>query len=432
MNDMTKRILFLAMALVFCTRMLADNYTDMAQKHLDWIKAGQADSVLAHADTQLRTMLPAAAIQQVWPRFVSQIGELKEQKEWVREKKGPYEVCSCTLVFEKEKLCFMASFNDVLRLTGVSFVPAAEVADEEAKTAVKPLPDDVTERDFTVKHGTVTLPGKLTLPKDVQGKVPVVVLVHGSGPNDMDECVGPNRPFRDLAVGLAQQGIAVVRYDKRTKVYGTRTVEVSKGVLNYDTEVVDDALQALRQAARVPEVDAQRVYVLGHSLGGTLMPRIAMRSELKLAGLVALAAAARPLDEMMYEQVMYISQAYGQSADSAKVTAREFVKKMNGMLLPEYRAMQKTYDPLATVKQLKNKPMLFLQGTHDYQVTEADLQLWKKALAENPRAQFVKMDGMDHLFRKLPHKALPEDYEMPGEMSAEVIEAVVRFILGTH
>lgn len=425
-----KRVIMLISGLAFCISMCADKYTEMAQKHLDWIKAGQADSVLAHSDAELRTMLPAAAIQSVWPRFVAQIGELKEQKEWKRSTKDKHEVCKTTLVFEKESLCFWATFDTAMRLVGVSFVPASEVTDE-AKTE-KPLPDGVEEREFAVKHGKVNLPGKLTLPKGVEGNVPVVVLVHGSGPNDMDESVGPNRPFRDLAVGLAQKGIAVLRYDKRTKVYGNRTAEVSGGKLNYDAESVDDALQALRLVAKQPGIDAKRVYVLGHSLGGMLLPRIAMRSELKLAGLIALAAAARPMDQMMYEQVMYISQAYGQTADSAQVTAREFVKKMNGMLPPEYKAMQKTYDPLVTVKRLKNKPMLFLQGTHDYQVTEEDLSLWKKALVENPDAQFKVMKDLDHLFRKLPRKALPEDYEQAGMMSDEAIAAVARFILDSH
>ena len=59
-------------------------------------------------------------------------------------------------------------------------------------------------------------PVTLTLPVGKK-KAPVVILVHGSGPQDRDETVGPNKPFRDLAWGLAERGIATVRYDKRTK-----------------------------------------------------------------------------------------------------------------------------------------------------------------------------------------------------------------------
>lgn len=64
------------------------------------------------------------------------------------------------------------------------------------------------------------LNGILSLPDIASAKVPAVVLVHGSGPADMDESIGANKPFRDIAEALSAQGIAVLRYDKRTKIYG--------------------------------------------------------------------------------------------------------------------------------------------------------------------------------------------------------------------
>ncbi|KLU58747.1 hypothetical protein CEB3_c47640 [Peptococcaceae bacterium CEB3] len=64
------------------------------------------------------------------------------------------------------------------------------------------------------------LNGILSLPDNCCSKVPAVVLVHGSGPADMDESIGANKPFRDIAEALSAKGIAVLRYDKRTKIYG--------------------------------------------------------------------------------------------------------------------------------------------------------------------------------------------------------------------
>ncbi|MDZ7606573.1 MAG: hypothetical protein U5K79_13515 [Cyclobacteriaceae bacterium] len=61
----------------------------------------------------------------------------------------------------------------------------------------------------------------MTLPKG-KNSFPIVLFVHGSGPNDRDETIGPNKPFRDIAYGLAEKGIASLRYDKRTFVYGIR------------------------------------------------------------------------------------------------------------------------------------------------------------------------------------------------------------------
>ena len=292
-----KRQFILFFLFVFPFALQADRYTDMAAKHLEWVKAGQADSLLAHADAQLRAVLPASSIRTIWGQLTAQTGALKNQHEWKREHKDGLELATCLLEFEKARVDYRAVFNAQGQLSGISFTPAPLTASPnmQPEVPVKPLPDDVKEQDFTIKHNGVSLPGKLMMPCKTQAQTqwPVVILVHGSGPQDMDETLGPNKPFRDLAIALAQRGIATVRYDKRTKVYAQRTAEVSKGILNYDTETVDDALQALRQAARLPQIDTDRIYVLGHSMGGTLMPRIALRSELKIAGLIGMAAACR-------------------------------------------------------------------------------------------------------------------------------------------
>ena len=94
-----------------------------------------------------------------------------------------------------------------------------------------------------VVSGPVSLPGTLSMPAG-DGPFPGVVLVHGSGPQDRDETIGGFRPFQDLAQGLASRGIAVLRYDKRTKVYqkelaGTRDLTIRQ-------EVIDDALAAVK------------------------------------------------------------------------------------------------------------------------------------------------------------------------------------------
>lgn len=427
-----KRPFLILLCLLFPFALHADRYTDMAAKHLEWVKNGQADSLLAHADAQLRAVLPPASINTIWGQLIERTGAFKKQHEWKRNKKDGLELATCLLEFENARVDFRAVFNTQCQLAGISFTPAAmsdNVDEKQAEVVVKPLPDDVKEMDFTVKHKKISLPGKLMLPLQHQGKLPVVILIHGSGPQDMDETIGPNKPFRDLAIALAQRGIATVRYDKRTKVYSSRVVEVSDGIVNYDTEVVDDALQALRQAAVMPQLDAKRMYVLGHSLGGTIMPRIAQRSEFTIAGLIGLAAAARPFDEMVYDQVLYLSKSAGLSADSAAARAQSFVKQLTDLLPPSYRAMQRSYAPLKTVQKLKNKPMLFLQGTHDYQVTETDLQLWRQAVSNNPHAQVVLLPGLDHLMRELPAMAKSSDYEQPGEMDAEVVDMIAHFVI---
>src|SRR5690606_3360653 len=179
------------------------------------------------------------------------------------------------------------------KVAGLRYAPAAapapEAAPPEADTGYQ-------ERDFSVGDGERALPGTLAMPEGASADAPVpgVVLVHGSGPHDRDETIGPNRPFLDIARGLAAQGVAVLRYDKRTRA---RPQDYADGKVTIDSETTDDAVAAVEALRKVPGVDPARVYVLGHSQGAMMAPRIAAKSG-HVAGLGLFAAPARPMLEI--------------------------------------------------------------------------------------------------------------------------------------
>ena len=149
-----------------------------------------------------------------------------------------------------------------------------------------------TEQEITIGSEPWILPGTISIPNG-DGPFPGVVLVHGSGPNDRDETIGPNKPFKDIAWGLASNNIIVLRYDKRTKVYPAETA--SDKNLTVKEEVVDDAIEAVKLLKAYEEVDQNRIYVLGHSLGAMMAPQIATFEE-NVSGLILLAAPARKLE----------------------------------------------------------------------------------------------------------------------------------------
>ena len=146
------------------------------------------------------------------------------------------------------------------------------------------------------------LPGTLLIPKG-EGPFPAVVLVQGSGPSDRDETVMNLKPFRDLAEGLAAQGVAVYRFDKRTYVYGEEMAADTQGTLV--DESIEDAVNAVQLLARQDRIDPARIWVLGHSLGGNAVPAIArsLREQpVDACGFILMAASPRPRDVLIREQ----------------------------------------------------------------------------------------------------------------------------------
>src|SRR5687768_13447109 len=147
------------------------------------------------------------------------------------------------------------------------------------------------------------LPARVTVPGG-EGAVPGVVLVHGGGPGDMDETVGPNKPFRDLALGLAERGVATLRYDKRARAHAERFAAATDPTVG---SAIDDAAAAAVQLLRAhPRVAADRVLVAGLSTGAMLLGRIGEAAP-DVAGLVGMAAPARSLEDLALEQLRYLS-----------------------------------------------------------------------------------------------------------------------------
>jgi hypothetical protein len=301
-------------------------------------------------------------------------------------------------------------------------------------------PDAFREEEVTVGTGEWALPGTLTLPVG-QGPFPAVVLVHGSGPNDRDETLGPNRPFRDLAWGLASQGIAVLRYEKRTRQYASRFTPEVVDRLTSKEETTDDALAAVDLLRRREDIDPARIHVLGHSLGGYLLPRIGA-ADPQIAGLIVMAGPVRPLEDLMLEQYAYIfgldglsaeeqAQLDEMAAEAARVKDAELAASAPGTLLlgtpPSFWLDLRGYNPAEFAKGLA-QPMLILQGGRDHQVTTVDYDAWKSALGSQPDVQLKLYPGLNHLFMAGEGKSTPAEYEKAGHVAAEVVADIAAWI----
>jgi pimeloyl-ACP methyl ester carboxylesterase len=300
-------------------------------------------------------------------------------------------------------------------------------------------PSNWVERSLTFPSGSLQMPATLCLPAAPAGHVPVVILVHGSGPQDRDETIGPNKPFRDIAHGLAGAGVATLRYDKRTFAFKP---QIDVKTLTLDQEVTDDAVAALEYAKSLTEIGRENVFLLGHSMGGTMAPYIARRFP-SLRGVIMMAAAARPLDRLITEQITFQMKVAGSS--EADITKRvqdlegAFARIKSGeatdndvILRAPAHYWRECFrlDLSAALTEVKI-PMLVLQGGKDVQVTRADFDLIEKAMAGLPQGlrEMHFMPNLNHLFMEVSGQPTGAEYGRAGAVDREVIGLISAWVL---
>jgi dienelactone hydrolase len=412
--------------------------TDVAN---DLVNRRFAD-VAARFSPDVAQKLTVPQLEQTWSMMVQQGGAVREVGT-ARLAQSANGVSLVIVPITLERLAVdlrLAIASD--KIAGIFLAPPERMG-QTAPTWSPPAYVDAakfTSVEVTVGAAPTALGGTLTLPKtaDPAAKVPAVVLIHGSGINDRDETIGPNRPFRDIAEGLATRGIAALRYDKRTKAHP----EAFGGSFTVREEVLDDARAAVALLASRPEIDAGRIVIVGHSLGGTLAPRIA-DGDHDIAAVAILAGATRPLPTLFIEQAEYLASLHGpiddttrQRLDAIKAgAARALAAKASDgatkiLGIPAaYWADLNAYDAAAAAAGL-SLPLLILQGGRDYQVTAADLDRYKTALAGHSNVTMREFPRLNHLFMLSPGKGGPDDYRRLGHVAAPVIATLAMFVSG--
>lgn len=418
----------------------ADNKA-IALEFVDSLAKGDFTAATEHFDATMKAAMPAEDLKRLWTSLNSDLQGFKRHTGTRTEAIGPYEAVFVTCEFGKESIDLKVVFNDRKEIGGLWYLPSPSA--ESLKTPEYVKNEKFTETEVIVGSGEWALPGTLTMPVG-NGPFPGVVLVHGSGPNDRDETIGPNKPFRDLAWGLASKGIAVLRYEKRTKQYQWQMAGLKD--ITVQDETIDDALDGVQLLRVNLKIDPKRVYVLGHSLGGMLIPRM-WTEDSAIAGYVIMAGATRPMEDMIIEQTRYIMSLdpSGQSKDAqaqlkkleeqcSRVKNPKLSKSTAARDLPfgvpaSYWLDLRGYKPAEVARSIK-RPMLILQGGRDYQVTDKDFQNWKNALSSRKNVQFKLYPKLNHLFIAGEGKCTPAEYEIPGHVSDEVIMDIARWITG--
>lgn len=291
----------------------------------------------------------------------------------------------------------------------------------------------IVEEPWAVEH----LAGTLTRPQELTGRVPIALIVAGSGPTPRE---GPFGLYREIAASLAREGIASVRYDKRG-IGQSKLMVGGEQELVFEHFIADAELAAKSLAARD---DVSNVYIIGHSEGALIATLVAHR--MKLGGIALLAAAGRKLDNVLREQLT--EQPLPPEQEHLRKQALKFLDRLSagkpianvpqeqyGLFRPSVQPFMLSLfaiDPAAELAKLK-LPVLLVRGRSDIQVSADDLDRLAKAA---PDARVVSLPRTNHIFQAAPEDitdraAQLASYSAGGAFVPELMRAVVSFVRGT-
>ena len=305
------------------------------------------------------------------------------------------------------------------------------------------------ERIVIGENTKYPLNGLLTLPADVAIPVPAVVFIHGSGASNMDEKVGKLTPFKDLAQGLARHGIASVRYDKRSFAHGFKMLRDKSLEVTVKTETIDDAILATGLLKKDPRIDPERVFIIGHSMGGMLAPRIDAEGG-NYAGLIIMAGSPRKLEEIILDQnEAALRSTKGLVNWIVKKQVAKFAAMFDGMYqLSDEDAKKKKMGGGTTLYYFKEmgkhpasdyllateKPILIMQGEKDFQATaEKDFAAYQQLLAGKENITFRLYENLSHAFVPSVYGDImkaKQEYNVEQHISEEVIADIAIWING--
>jgi fermentation-respiration switch protein FrsA (DUF1100 family) len=436
MNIM-KQIIFALLLLISC-KVYCQDITPMqiSDSVYIWLTTGKYDQIEKHWNqswlTESKITDLAEQYAGIWEQLIKQYGKFQYITDYAELDSSSNGVTIIrNFVFENDSIGVKVSVNKNNEIVGQFFVPAIVLNYKDADYV-----DTSKFEEFDIAFAEFNnITGKITIPKNINKKVPCVVLVHGSGPNDFDESAYGRKPFRDIAYGLSSNGIAVLRYNKRT--YLNKIENINNFTM--DDETINDAVSAVDFVKNNYTDKIDKIYVLGHSQGGYAMPRIAKKSK-TAAGFISIAGNSRPMPELIKEQYNYFNDLFGMDEDILNKIIKDSDFILSGNFTKDtptdsllfntpapYWLDLKNYNPVKEFQKEK-RPILFIQGGRDYQVPMKDFKLWQDGLSKNKNCKFVLIEELNHILQEGEGRSVPSEYQEPINVSKKIIDNILVWI----
>lgn len=397
-----------------------------------------------HLDPAAQKQIPPAALASLKGQLTQAYGSWTGNGQTITQTQNGMTIYLMPVHLERLSLQLQLVYqNDVIM--GLAFTPlAAAVTPESARK-----PSAIEEIEIIIGEGTAyPLPGTLTLPKEGTN-LPLAVLVHGSGPNDRNETVGATQLFHDLALALAEKGIASIRYDKRTLIHAASFTPEEMQNFSVYQESIEDAVLAARLAQTIERIDDQRVFVVGHSLGAMIAPRIYDEGRGLFKGMVLLNGSPRTLLEIMIDQNQAMvdtlegdMKAQQQAMLNALTSEAEKnlalpKEELPGKAIfgqPAYYFWEMARFDTAHLIRESGVPILIINGGSDFQVVNANgYEAWQKELANCDHVELIYEPALNHLLMTYTGdpalKGTVREYDTPAHLDPHAAEIIAGWLL---
>lgn len=355
-----------------------------------------------------------------------------------------YSDCHRAGPFQKTRLNAVLSMTLSGHLFGIVMAPVS--------WNPPPYADINSMRTINMSFGNWTSKtgGTLTLPAPTAGysKYPCLILLGGSGPTDRDSTVGALKPLKDIALGLAKNNIAVCRIDKIGFIYRYwyRVFGFNRQKHTL-TQEYGYALDAINRLKHHPAIQAERIFILGHSLGGLMAAHLAATNDL-VAGCILMATPTESIYKCLIRQVRYLVsigedpkslgglvpsledfEKQADLADSPELSLSTPATQLPFGLGPGYWLECRAFNPVQIMKDIQ-KPVLILQGGRDYQVTVDNYNELQASLRNNANAKFHLYETLNHCFVTGKGPPRPAEYTDPGNVEYEVVQDISQWVNG--
>lgn len=397
--------------------------------HLESLNFSQAAGMLYEGFPQDKIV---SQLKETWTNLINSRGDFLGLEQLSLYHSDREYHLYCQLILEKQSIGLNLNFNKLLKINKFAFIPIEEVPESPKLKIPYDRPANYSIQKIRIGSDKYSLKSKLYLPKQTLNP-PVVIFTHDFGPQDLEHRTGINGFFKDIAVGLASNGIASLLFPKRSSVYSPS----DKQLINPSWEVLEDIYNAIFQIKALPDTHHSQLILLSYGFSSYFVPYISRKKLFN--GYILLNPSFRNPVDILFE----IEEFY-QSKTNDPLSAEKYIenlykrtqllhkKQLNRTdILFKYPAAYfyslAKYRPAPMKVNEVSEPFLSLFANKDFASNPADPQLVNEVL-KNASHQTESFPGLNRIFHIGEGQNPREDFFTPGIVSAHALGRIKRFV----